>query len=171
MMTLSTLKQIIAVLTFTKENFREGNSIERSYRYAVQKVANQYNVAYQTIGDACRRRLELDSISEFFKLLNKWLHGNPEPLIQQIKMNTSKANYDNIAEFFSSSSSSLKLRNEFISGNNSIEYNVHISAKESKMLKALAELEEKDLIVYLNELVSKSVKNNFKEVTRSMLNT
>ena len=169
-MNISTLKQIFDVLSYTRENFNEGFSIERSYRYAVQKAAKYYNVSYQTIGDACRRRLELDSISEFFKLLNKWLHGDADPLIGQIKKNTSEFNHYYVDEFFKSSINNDEAIKKVTGINDFIEYRVKISLKESRMLKALAELEGKNVLIYLNELLSQAVKNNFKKVTQSILN-
>jgi hypothetical protein len=171
MMNISTLKQIFDVLSYTRENYNEGYSIERSYRHAVQKVANHYNVTYQTIGDACRRRLELDHISDFFKLLNMCFSGDANPLIDQIKRNTPESNHYFVDEYFKSAINNSNFIKDDKNISESIEYRVKLSLKESRMLKAIAELEGKNFMDCLSEILSQSIKNKFTEITRNLLNT
>jgi len=72
-----TIEQILAVLNDFKTFFDQGNSIPRAYRRAVKATAQKYNVRYQTIGDACRRRLGCEMVEGFYKLLQEWVRGEP----------------------------------------------------------------------------------------------
>ena len=72
--------QLLFLLVKVKDYHRLGFDIETAYKQSVSKTSKQFRVAYQTIGDLCRRRLGLDNIYQFYKILQNWIDGDPSNL-------------------------------------------------------------------------------------------
>jgi len=119
-----------------------GNGIDDTYQYAVTRVSQEYHVAYQTIGDACRRRLGLDHVGEFKTMLKSSLEGDPSQLRDLLLRNTSHFYHVQIDDFFS------RLKNN---GTKSkivapkkpetfITYTIQLRKSDSDILMALAQL-------------------------------
>ena len=140
-MELKTLEQILKVISLAANHYTSGNGIDRSYQYGVNRVSQEYGIAYQTVGDACRRRLGLDDISEFKRLLEVALQGDTSQLRDVLIHKTSRFYHDRVNEFFS------KLRN----GATTIQtkakepeafvvYTVKLRKADSDVLRALSQL-------------------------------
>lgn len=67
----NTLNQILEVLKYFKYNFDSGKPLVGSYQLAITNVAEEHDVTYQTIGDGCRRRLNLRAITVFTEVVEK----------------------------------------------------------------------------------------------------
>lgn len=172
MMTNKTLQQILDVLKYSKYNYGSGKSLTSSYQDAISRVANEYGVTYQTIGDGCRRRLKLDSIGEFSELVRKWFNGNTSPLINVLKSQTSSRLHSKIENFFDSKGSVEEnniLNEKHIQKEESkMEFNFEIKETDRRYLKALSEIEgvdEKDLI---NNIVSDGIKDRMKKAVQNL---
>ena len=97
-----TVKQILDVLAGYKRGRQAEFGPLASYRNAVGETSNRFNVSYQTIGDACVRRLGLEKVDEFLKYLSKWWYeGDTEGLIILITKFVSSADRDRVKIFFS----------------------------------------------------------------------
>lgn len=82
-MTVRSTGQLLRVLDGVQRNYGRAG-LPEAYHDAVREVALTHQVAYQTIGDLCRRRLGFDSIDEFIALLREWLGGHPTRLQKRI---------------------------------------------------------------------------------------
>lgn len=134
-----TVEQILKVVSFSAKHFNQGESLEHSYQHAVSRVAQEYGIAYQTIGDACRRRLGLDNVGEFKTLLKSSLEGNPIDLRHLILRKTSNTYHSRINEFFAelkpgSASIATKQPETFVT------YTIQLKKSDSDVLKALSQL-------------------------------
>jgi hypothetical protein len=134
-----TVEQILKVIAFAANRFKQGDSLERSYQHAVSRVAQEYRIAYQTIGDACRRRLGLDNVGEFKTMLRATLEGNPSDLRHLILRKTSTSYHSRINDFFSEikydkTTSEPKQPDTFVT------YTVQLRKTDSDILKALSQL-------------------------------
>lgn len=174
MMQLNTIRQILEVLQGFNKNYSEGTSLKRSYQMAVQRVADSEGVTYQTIGDACRRRLCLNSISEFYEILRQWTDGDPTELIGQLKKNTNSNYHAEIDSFFGDSSHRPH-KNRFPTNGGSVAesksevFSLRLPEKEARMLKALAEIEGSSVAGYLAEIVTDSVKHQMKKFAAEVM--
>ena len=170
-MQLSTVRQILDVLKGFKENYSKGLSLKRSYQMSVQRVADSERVTYQTIGDACRRRLWLNDINELYELLNKWMAGDPTGLLNKIKDNTDESNYSEIDAFFNEGRPFLNGSTAPSNGNdaNTQIFSFRLLDKDARMLKALAEIEGASVSEFLGEFVSESVKSKMKTFAQRII--
>lgn len=140
-MEINTLEQILKVVDFAAKHYSSGNGIDHSYQYGVKRVRQEYNVAYQTIGDGCRRRLGLDDIGEFKRMLQTALEGNPSQLRDLLLRKTSQSYHDKINDFFSKLA-----KGESISETKTkemdppITYTIKLRKSDSDILLALAQL-------------------------------
>jgi hypothetical protein len=140
-MELKTIEQILKVISLAAKHYSSGNGIDRSYQYGVNRVSQEYSVAYQTIGDGCRRRLGLSDISEFKRMLQSALEGDPIQLRELLMQNTSRSYHDRINDFFSELGNGVakpgfKTKEQDIL----ISYSIHLRKNDSDILKALAQL-------------------------------
>lgn len=95
--------QILRVLELLRQNKRLGFETSNACSRAIQQVAKESDVRYQTIGDGCRRRLGLVDMSEFHRLAEDWLRGNSAPLITVLKTNSDRSAASRIEAFFTRS--------------------------------------------------------------------
>ncbi len=140
-MELKTLEQILKVISLTSKHYSSGNGIDRSYQYGVNRVCQEYGVAYQTIGDGCRRRLGLADISEFKRMLQAALEGDPSQLRELLLHRASRSYHDRINDFFaglakSEAMAEVKLKEQDVS----ISYTIQLTKIDADVLKALSHL-------------------------------
>lgn len=136
-----TIDQILKVISTAAQRYSIGDGIEHSYQYGVTKVSQEYIVAYQTIGDACRRRLGLDHIGEFKTMLQASIKGDTNELRDVLLSKTSRFYHDRINDFFSK----LKIGGataEAVSEkpDTFVTYTVQLRKCDSDVLVALAHL-------------------------------
>lgn len=96
-----TLAQIIDVLTrikWTGTKYRHG--LINAYQTAVREVAKFNDIFYNTIADACTRRLQLDGRDEFLDLVEKWLAGDSKSLKLALKAHCNTSEHRIIDDFF-----------------------------------------------------------------------
>ena len=136
-----TLDQILKVISVAAQCYSLGDGIDRSYQYGVSRVSQEYGVAYQTIGDACRRRLDLDHVGEFKTMLKASLEGDTNKLRNKLLSKTSSFYHDRINDFFAKLTS-----NSDTSGSTPekldpyVTYTVRLRKGDSDILIALAHL-------------------------------
>lgn len=152
-----TIDQLLHVFRLFCERHAKGVPLRKSYTKAVREVANFESVTYQTIGDGCRRRLQLNKIDELYALLQQWVEGNPEPLMNQLKAASDHSAHDKIAAFFKSNVSSARVTHRQVMHATSevkIEtFSVRLSEHDTRVLRALAEIEGISPSEVLGELV------------------
>jgi hypothetical protein len=171
MMTRGTVRQILQVLKVFHDNQANGLSISRSYQDGVRKVAHENGVAYQTIGDACRRRLRLEDINELLHLLDRWTKGDSNPLIEQLKKNSSSNIHSEILTFFENYVSHQNevgpdAINEQRPAKSEI-FSVTLNEKDARMLRAIAEIEGVAVSEVLTSLAGKCLKAKMKEIAQA----
>jgi hypothetical protein len=158
--------QILAVLEQIRQNRRLGFGVESSTSRAIHEVASQYGIRYQTIGDGCRRRLGLQDISGFHRLVTDWLDGNATPLKSIIKRNASAQAVARIDSFFSESGGSRKtpeaIEQARIARAKPLE--LTIPGPDARMLRVLAEVEGSDESLLALELLNGAVRDRFRAV-------
>jgi len=136
-----TLEQILKVISLAAQRYSIGDGIDRSYQYAVNRVSQEYKIAYQTIGDACRRRLGLDHVGEFKTMLRACLEGDSKQLRDVLMRKNSRFYHDKINDFFSKlknggAITEIKAEKPDIF----VTYTVQLRKSDSDVLKALAQL-------------------------------
>lgn len=100
MLKSKSVDQILDVLTESRARHSNGEPLIRAYQRAVEAVSKDYHVAYQTIGDLCRRRLQLPTINSFYNLLEQWVMGNPDPLMNVLQTHTTIQNHGKLNAYF-----------------------------------------------------------------------
>lgn len=171
-MTNKTLEQILTVLKYSKYNYNSGMSLTSSYQDAISRVANEYGVTYQTIGDGCRRRLKLDSIGEFSELVRKWLNGDPNPLMSVLKSQTPRRLHAKIEDFFGEEG--VSPNDESANDQDSqkeekrIEFSLMINVTDQRYLKALSQIEGVDEKELINGIVSDGIKDRMKKAVQNL---
>ena len=173
MMKPQTIEQLLLVFRLFRERHAGGEPLRRSYREAVREVADLHSVTYQTIGDGCRRRLQLNKIEELFDLLQQWVEGNPEPLAEKLKAASDYSAHDNIGAFFESSASSSKVTSRpvapVISDGKLDSFSFRLPERDSRMLRALAEIEGISIPEMLGQLVRAAVAERMKSVAQRII--
>ena len=136
-----TLEQILKVVSVAAQRYSLGDGIDHSYQYGVSRVSQEYGVAYQTIGDACRRRLGLDHVGEFKTMLKAGFEGDINKLRDVLLRKTSRFYHDRINDFFP------KLMNDVAAteavpekSDTFVPYTVQLRKSDSDVLIALAHL-------------------------------
>jgi len=164
------VEQVLRVLEFLRQNKRLGFDTSVACSRAIQQVAKQSNVRYQTIGDGCRRRLGLTDMSAFHRLAEDWLRGDVAPLATVLKQKSAKSARPLIDAFFASPSPATKTANEVRSSMRrspetlrvSMPVRITLSADDSRMLRVLAQLEDREPDVLGVELISASVRERLR---------
>ena len=109
MLKSESVTQLLQVLELTRRSVGRGIPLERAYQDGIRDIANRHSVAYQTIGDLCRRRLGLEDISAFVALLEQWVRNSAEPLRRVIVKNSEPSAKRNIDAYFDGNWSPLPL--------------------------------------------------------------
>ena len=141
MLTRAGIEQILGVIDRVKLS---GRSVETAYPRAVSEVAREAGVTYQTIGDACRRRLALKNITEFKDLVCSFVEdSNAEPLRNCLRRSSQRAARPVIDRYFRES-----LKSGSQSGLSPTKppldfepLTLQLSRRDARLLRAVAELE------------------------------
>lgn len=173
-----TLDQILEVIRIAKSNYTAGLPIDHSYQDAINKVATKYNVAYQTIGDGCRRRLNLINIKEFRDLLEGYYStNNPNNLISLLKQHTnSKGQHEKIMQFFKMESDKeidLEAVTPLVFSSKKVDevISFRLSQESARQLKAISSLQGMSVSEWVAETIKKSVEQELKNWARSYSGT
>jgi hypothetical protein len=170
MLELASVEQILRVLELIRQNNRLGFDISAATSRAIQQVARESNVRYQTIGDGCRRRLGLTDISEFHRLAEEWLRGNSTPIAKVIKNNSSSSAASRISAFFSDSDVSGRRAEASRSVRRvggakeaaSDPFSIKVEDADARMLRVLSQLEERDPAVIALELLREGMRDRLR---------
>lgn len=173
MLTTHTVQQLLQVFRLFKVNHAAGMPLHHSYHDAVRKVAEDHSVTYQTIGDGCRRRLELTSINKLYEMLTAWVHGEPSHLLHQLKEHADPAAHPEIDKFFlateSISSTKPGLSVMPAARDESETVSFRLKAHDARALRALAELEGISVGEITGRIVVSAVRDRMKIVARGFI--
>jgi hypothetical protein len=168
MLTRQSVEQILRVIELISQRYGRGHIISKAYTDAVTQVASEYNVRYQTIGDACRRRLGLEEISEFVDLVQAWQVNGTEDLKKVIR-EAIDPRYSNIVDqFFVASQGNDQddpLRGADI---HEVEYTVKLGTVDARNLRALATLLGKDVEKIIPDLIRRGIRSGLEEHVASL---
>ena len=173
MMTPHTVQQLLQVFRLFRENHAGGMPLNHSYHEAVRTVAEKYSVTYQTIGDGCRRRLELTNINELYEMLSAWVRGEPGALRNQLKRHSDPTSHSEIDKFFSISEPTtspkpkLSVTSAAKDEPETVSFRLH--ARDARLLRALAELEGASVGELTARVVSAAVCERMKVVARELI--
>jgi len=164
-----TVDQILSVLMHAKTNYEGGDPVERAYCRAVETTRKQFGVTYQTIGDACRRRLGLERIGELYRLLRRWLvEGDRSGLEHRLSQVTSSTDRARIASFLGGERAPLQA-NFSQAEAPSETFSFRLEHAKAKQLRVLAEVRGVSVPMLLATLVSQILKERTLETIRDQL--
>ena len=173
MMKPHTVQQLLQVFQLFWENHAGGMPLHRSYHEAVRAVARNYSVTYQTIGDACRRRLELTNINELYEMSISWVRGEPRALLHQLKEHSDPVAHSAIEKFFIMTEPTTPPKSEPSVGVGAKEgpetVSFRLGVPDARMLRALAELEGISAGELTARVVSAAVRERMKVVARGFI--
>ena len=164
-----TLEQILKVISLAAQRYDTGDGIDRSYQYGVNRVSQEYGIAYQTIGDACRRRLGLDKVGEFKTMLKSSFEGDPTQLRNVLMRKTSPFYQDKINDFFcdlKSGGASTEVKAE--KPDTFFTYTVKLKKSDSDILKALAQLLNGEPEKVLADVSAEAIKDRMKKAVSQL---
>lgn len=170
MLTRRTLNQILDVLGHLRKLYKSGRDLEKSYHLAVQRVSKKYDVSYQTIGDGCRRRLDLNSVVEFRQLVKQWIEGDLRDLKRVLKEKTEVSQHSRIDAFLGKVdilNSDVAEENQGDGKKQSLE--VELSYKEIRYLNALSEIERKEVKDLLRVFIKEGVKSRMTKIADDLI--
>ena len=96
----NSISQILEILSRFWFKYSRTYDIDKAHLEAIKEVSQSWNIGEQTIRDLNWRRVGFDSIQEFRNLLEKWVKGDPNPLMDALIRHTSSAYHQQIEEFF-----------------------------------------------------------------------
>ncbi len=164
MLEQKTLYQIFDVLKNIKKHYISGEPLIKAYQKSVREVSTSNNppVFYQTIADACTRRLGIKR-DNFLDLVEEWLNGKNSKLIEKIKKYVFE--YDRINKFFEEFSNEYKMDNiKKNSSLNNLETEIlsfRINKKVSNKIEIVAKFKDKSIPEWLSENISKVVETEY----------
>jgi len=173
MMTPHTVEQLLQVFRLFRANHAGGMPLHRSYQEAVRVVAENFSVTYQTIGDGCRRRLELNNINELYQMLAAWVRGDPKALVRQFKEHSNPVAHAEIDQFFtgtqpiSQTKQKIPVRAPTTDEPETVSFRLH--CRDARLLRALAELEGTSVGELTARMVSGVVRERMKAVARGLI--
>jgi hypothetical protein len=164
-----TLEQILKVISLAAQRYSIGDGIDRSYQYGVSRVSQEYGIAYQTIGDACRRRLGLDHVGEFKMMLKDSIEGDPSQLRDVLMRKTSRFYHDRINDFFpklrnGGTTNEIKAKNP----DTFVTYTVQLRKGDSDVLRALAQLLSGEPEEVLVDVAVEAIKDRMKKAVNRL---
>ena len=173
MMKRQTVEQLLKVFGAFRERVATGRPLRKAYQEAVREVADQYNVAYQTIGDGCRRRLKLNDIGELYALLERWVEGDPKPLAQQIRAASESSAHDHVTAFFESAASSAARHSGQVGPSvldgKADTFSLRLPKQDARKVRALAEMEGTSPGELLGRLLGRAVTEEMKRMAHVIL--
>lgn len=172
MLTEKTLDQILGVLELTRKYYNTGLPVTKAYQKSVKDIAHRYSVRYQTVADGCRRRLNLDNVEEFIKLLSEWLAGKALPLKELLINNIGELDEYKVENFFDQPapvSTSKVVTSRNVEGTFEV---VTFKAPRNIMsqLRVLAEVEEKSVQEFMNILIKQYVDEHYLTHVKNLIN-
>jgi hypothetical protein len=158
------VEQLLAVLNSFAGRYDNGEkSAVKAFQGAVDDVRKKYGVAYQTIGDLCRRRLKLRSINEFYNLLEQWkIFGNFKPLEETIKRNAKSETHQKITDFFAGTHNVPFVGDVSKSSLPEESFTFHLRTDIAKKLKILSVGESFSIPLWLSKKISQTVEEQYK---------
>jgi hypothetical protein len=173
MMNSKTVRQILEVLALFRVKHANGDPLTVARQEAIREVARRYGVAYQTIEDACRRRLGFDEVSQFDTLLQDWVGGEYLPLMNQLTSRASSVTHTEIATFFRQHASPTERQQDVLTtGADSTpheEVTVSVSQREARKLRAIAEIKGIDERTFFNQIVSRAIRDETRAFAQALL--
>ena len=164
-----TLEQILKVISLAAQRYSVGDRIDRSYQYGVNRVSQEYGIAYQTIGDACRRRLGLDCVGEFKTMLKASFEGDPSQLREVLVRKTSRFYHDRINDFFSNlSNGGATTKIKAKKPDTFVTYTVQLRKGDSDVLRALAQLLSGEPEEVLVDVAVEAIKDRMKKAVNQL---
>jgi hypothetical protein len=164
MLKKSSVEQMIDLLTHVKRKCNAGYSIRKAYQEAVLTISKNYNVAYQTIGDLCCRRLKLSEINIFINKLEDWIHGNPDKLKQLLLQNSETSCRQQIVQFFDNEILGVTTKPQ-VDGNIPIEeheiFTVQLHKDYAKKLKVLTVMNELSIHKKLTDYLENKIEEEY----------
>lgn len=79
------VEQMLRVLVKFRDKYSKSYDIDKAHIAAMEDVAQERQIAKQTVQDMCTRCLGLSGVFEFRGLLEKWITGDPKPLLARLK--------------------------------------------------------------------------------------
>ncbi len=162
-----TVEQILKVISVTAQSFNQGDRIDYSYQHAVNRVSKEYNIAYQTVGDACRRRLGLDHVDDFKAMLKAALEGDSTELRNLILGVTPPSYHNRVDEFFSNLKNGAVIT-KAPTPDTFLDYTIQLRKSDSDILRALAELLGGKPEEILADLAVGAIKDRMKKVVNQL---
>ena len=172
MLTEKTLDQILGVLELTRKYYHTGLPVTKAYQKSVKDIAHRYSVRYQTIADGCRRRLYLDNVEEFIKLLSEWLVGKPLPLKELLIKNIGELDKYKVENFFDQPAPASTSKTVVSRNVEEIFEVVTFKAPRNivSQLRVLAEAEEKSVQEFMNILIKQYVDEHYLAHVKNLIN-
>lgn len=173
MLTEKTLDQILGVLDLTAKYKATGLPTSKAYQKAVKDIAHKYSVRYQTIADGCRRRLNLDNVNEFMKLLNEWLGGQPERLKELLINNIKEFDEYKVENFFDQNQllSSFVIQDERKVEEAFDVITFKTPRNIASQLRTLAEAEGKTIQYIASSIIKQYVDTHYVEYLKNLINS
>lgn len=173
MINRKTVRQILEVLALFKEKHAHGDPLTVARQEAVREVAQRYGVTYQTIEDACRRRLKLDDVSELDALLQHWIGGEYLRLMNQLTSSASSPNHADITTFFRENTNPAEQPRENATTNaedsQREDFTISVSLKDARKLRAIAGIKGIDQTALFSQIVSRAIRDEMKAFAQAIL--
>ncbi len=85
MLRSNSVEQMFQLLIRFKNKYERNYNVDKAHIEATNEVAQNYQITRNTVHDMCFRRLNLPNINQFRNLLEKWVLGDPKPLLEILK--------------------------------------------------------------------------------------
>jgi len=166
-----TVKQMIQVLIRFRDKYRRSYKVDKAHIEAVEEVAKMHNhKGNTTVRDLCGRRLELPSIFKFRNLLEKWMLGEPKPLLELLKKFTPSSFHAEIEAILvdgnsNTTSSSLNTPPSSMKVPQRLDENFSFSLEPeiAKKLKVLSVMKGISTFDFLRNIVKHVVKHDYNQ--------
>jgi hypothetical protein len=165
-MTQHSVRRLLKVFRLSRENYAAGMPLHRSYHAAVRAVAKSYALTYQTIGDTCRRRLELTNVNELHDLLRAWVRGYPGALVRRIKERSDPVVHFEVDRFFAGGD---EANWEAVSDDELETFSFVLHESDGRLLRALAGHERVSVGELTARLVSGAVRERMRIIARALI--
>jgi hypothetical protein len=76
---------MLRVLVRFRDTYSRSYDVDKAHIAAMADVAQEQGIAPQTVQDMCTRCLGLPSVFKFRDLLEKWMTGDPRPLLAVLR--------------------------------------------------------------------------------------